>query len=163
MSAITPCTPCCATPQTVLAWAFDHHKHPLAKWLISLDLKGQLPVVRIIEEVSEPLLKVRERAWIRFFKPLGCLLNLNDGDGPGKNVRISELNRQITRARNKLGWSPQQRVNIIKAISHPWSEERKRKWRERPGFQAWREKIIAFNKSRSHTKKQSTNSNLCQQ
>lgn len=104
--------------------------------------------LELVSDVST--LRKREEHWISFFKPLG-LMNLNDGAGmSGRKVVISELNRQKTIARNKLGLSEETRLKIsLSKRGKKQSPEQIAAWMATPGFIVAKEKLYNHNLNQS--------------
>lgn len=59
----------------------ERPQYPLHQWLTSLYSSGLRPDIYLLETTDRDSLKDREVHWIRFFRPLGSLLNQSDGDG----------------------------------------------------------------------------------
>lgn len=136
-----------------LVRSYTQPDHPLSIWLRELDAENIIPTITVLERAEIEQLSKRETAWIRFYRPLGSLLNISDGPGMlGQKGVVSALNRQATAARNRKGLSPEIREKIRQALSKPWSEERKKKFKERPGFDEWRAKTIHRNKNADRSK-----------
>src|SRR6476620_3006053 len=56
------------------------HKNHRTKWLKKLISQGLLPIIELLEEVSESEANDAERFWITQFKALGCrLINVQEG------------------------------------------------------------------------------------
>lgn len=86
---------------------------PVNQWLLELERTGKRCVIYALEITTPELMKERETHWIRFFRPLGTLLNKSDGDGmKGLPGHASPLSRQRTIERNKRGLSTESRAKI---------------------------------------------------
>lgn len=57
---------------------------PICEWLRGLKSQEITPVIYTLEVCSVDKLSDREHHWILFFRPLGTLLNVDDGDSVGQ-------------------------------------------------------------------------------
>lgn len=123
-------------------------KSPVGDWIRSLRTTGREPVVFALENVQDGNHKEREAHWIRFFRPLGSLLNRSEGDGC-KGIKKGPPcleNRLKTIERNKRGLSLQTRSRISASLKgRPMGREAKQKWMSSPGFRVASEKLKQSN------------------
>jgi hypothetical protein len=129
------------------AAAYRNPHHRFYQWLLELESERIMPLVFVLEKCTKSALPKREEAWIDYYLPTGLLLNRAMGRGTrGLKAVVSEKNREITRARNRLPKSPETIAKIRLANSKPYSPERLKKWRESDACQKMREATIARNK-----------------
>jgi hypothetical protein len=132
-----------------LVESFDSPNRPVCKWISGLYQEGFVPKVKVYQEISDASESSKlEKSWIRFFHPLGCLLNAVGTGVAGPNHKVSESNRLKTIERNKRGWTPSMRENWTLAMKgKKWTEERSQKAAVNPNIIRRNQILVARNKA----------------
>jgi len=109
--------------------------YPVHKWIAALRSENLVPVIFALEETDTDNASLRETHWIRFFRPLGSLLN--QSDGPGMLGMKHPLPREVIdrQAASKRG--------------KKMKPERKEHWLNHPNNIIGRQKLAAYNAEKS--------------
>lgn len=88
---------------------YQHHA-----WFNLVLSMGRTPSITLLERCdSQEQADTREKHWIAFFRPLGCLFNIALGGKGAPGVPRSEKQTQALIARNKRGWTEETRRKQI--------------------------------------------------
>ena len=125
--------------------------HPVSKWITELSQSGLKPSIWTIEISTRPECSERETYWIRFFRDLGTLRNISDGNGSlGLKLGPPCLeNRLKTIERNKRGHSDASKERMRKAkLGKKQSASHVSNWMSSRGFAVAQEKFRKCNELR---------------